>query len=203
MLSITDEALREGCERARDLFLLGRLQGPDAGRETMTAVFEALGLDDAMRGELERTAADILPVEGAPALEAVAAASVLSGVLVGLLVAASALPPDDLDLPVTRARAVPGPRTAPPRNRPPAADPAAPHGEPAARRRTGPGSVQRDLATVRREPVEHEDVDREDRQRPERIRRHEHQLRDRVQRHDRDARPAGQLVTGPDAEADE
>jgi hypothetical protein len=43
-----------------------------------------------------------VPVEGVPALEAVAASSILSGVLVGLLIADSALPSDELDLPVTR-----------------------------------------------------------------------------------------------------
>lgn len=100
MLSITDEALRDGCERARDLFLLSRLQGPEAGSLTMSAVFEALGVDEEMRARIERTAADLLPVEGVPALEAVATASVVSGILVGLLIAESAMPHDDLDLPV-------------------------------------------------------------------------------------------------------
>jgi hypothetical protein len=103
MLSITDEALREGCERARDLFMLSRLQGPDAGSRTMSAVFEALGVDEEMRARIERTAADLLPVEGVPAVEAVATASLVSGVLVGLLIAESALPHDDLDLPVRRS----------------------------------------------------------------------------------------------------
>lgn len=42
----------------------------------------------------------VVPVEGAPALEATVAASMLSGVLVGLLIADSALPSDELDLPV-------------------------------------------------------------------------------------------------------
>jgi hypothetical protein len=102
MLSISEEALREGCDRARDLFLLGRLRGPGAAAETFTAVFEALGVDGEMRAELERTVADLVPVEGVPALEAAAAASLLSGVLVGLLIADSALPSDELDLPVTR-----------------------------------------------------------------------------------------------------
>jgi hypothetical protein len=102
MLSISEEALREGCDRARDLFLLGRLRGRGAAAETFTAVFEALGVDGEMRAELERTVADLVPVEGVPALEAAAAASLLSGVLVGLLIADSALPSDELDLPVTR-----------------------------------------------------------------------------------------------------
>jgi hypothetical protein len=101
MLSITDEALRDGCERARDLFLLSRLQGPEDGSRTMSAVFEALGVDEEMRARIERTAGDLLPVEGVPALEAVATASVVSGILVGLLIAESAMPHDELDLPVT------------------------------------------------------------------------------------------------------
>jgi hypothetical protein len=101
MLSITDDALREGCERARDLFLLARLQGgPAAAGATMARVFDALGVDAEMRAELERTAADLVPVEGAPALETVASASIVSGVLVGLLIADSAVPRDELDLPV-------------------------------------------------------------------------------------------------------
>jgi hypothetical protein len=102
MLSISDDALREGCDRARDLFMLGRLQGPRAAADTFGAVLEALGVDGDMRAELERAAVDLVPVEGVPALEAVAASSILSGVLVGLLIADSALPNDELDLPVTR-----------------------------------------------------------------------------------------------------
>jgi hypothetical protein len=101
MLSISDEALREGCDRARDLFMLGRLQGADAAG-TFAAVFAALGVDPRMRADLERAVADIVPVQGAPALEAAATAAMLSGVLIGLLIADSALPSDELDLPTTQ-----------------------------------------------------------------------------------------------------
>jgi hypothetical protein len=104
MLSISDDALREGCDRARDLLMLSRLQDPASAAETFTSVFEALGIDLEMRAGLERAIADLVPVDGLPALEAAAAASMLSGVLVGLLVADSALPSDELDLPVTRPR---------------------------------------------------------------------------------------------------
>jgi hypothetical protein len=104
MLTISDDALREGCDRARDLFMLSRLQDPGSAAETFTSVFAALGLDVEMRAGLERAIAELVPVEGLPALEAAAAASMLSGVLVGLLVADSALPSDELDLPVTRGR---------------------------------------------------------------------------------------------------
>jgi hypothetical protein len=55
-----------------------------------------------MRAELERAAADLIPVDGLPALEAVAAASIVSGVLLGLLIADSALPGEELDMPVSR-----------------------------------------------------------------------------------------------------
>jgi hypothetical protein len=54
MLSIPAEALRDGCDRARDLFLLTRLQAPGPAAETFTAVFDALGVDTEMRAELER-----------------------------------------------------------------------------------------------------------------------------------------------------
>jgi hypothetical protein len=56
-----------------------------------------------MREELERAVRDLVPVEGAPALEATVAASMMSGVLVGLLIADSALPADGLNLPVSRS----------------------------------------------------------------------------------------------------
>jgi hypothetical protein len=102
MLSISDDALREGCERAQDLFKLGRLQASVDAAATFAAVFAALGVDPGMRAELERAVAAIVPVEGAPLLEAATKASMLSGVLLGLLIADSALPSDELDLPVTR-----------------------------------------------------------------------------------------------------
>ena len=102
MLTVSDQALRDGCDRARDVFLLSRLRGLGTGAETLTALFEALGVDTDMREELERAVSDLVPVSGAPTLEAVAAASMVSGVLVGLLIADSALPSDELDLPVTR-----------------------------------------------------------------------------------------------------
>jgi hypothetical protein len=102
MLTISQHALRDGCDRARDVFLLSRLRGLGSGAETLTALFAALGLDDEMRQELERAVMDLVPVSGVPALEAAAAASMVSGVLVGLLIADSALPSDELDLPVTR-----------------------------------------------------------------------------------------------------
>jgi hypothetical protein len=100
MLTISRSALREGCDRAADLFLLSRLQEPGASAETFSAVFEALGVDAEMREELERALVDLVPVKGLPSLEAAMANSMLGGVLVGWLIAASALPEDQLELPV-------------------------------------------------------------------------------------------------------
>jgi protein-disulfide isomerase-like protein with CxxC motif len=99
MLRISRSALREGCDRAADLFLLSRLQEPGASAETFSAVFAALGLDAEMRRQLERALVDLVPVQGVPSLEAAMATSMLGGVLVGWLIAASALPEDELELP--------------------------------------------------------------------------------------------------------
>jgi hypothetical protein len=103
VLSISPEALRIGCDRARDLFMLNRLQGPEAAAGTLTAVFDGLGIDDDMREELERALADLVPVKGLPALEAAASSAMLAGVLVGLLIADGTMPGDELDVPVARS----------------------------------------------------------------------------------------------------
>ena len=102
MLEISYEALREGCDRARDLFLLNRLQGPAAAAQTTDDVFDALGIDAEMREHLTRALADILPVDGMPVLEAAAWPSMLAGVLVGLLIADATTPSGELDLPIVR-----------------------------------------------------------------------------------------------------
>jgi hypothetical protein len=100
MLTISRSALSEGCDRAADLFLLSRLQEPSASAATFSAVFDALGVDTTMRRELERALVDLVPVKGVPWLEATMASSMLGGVLVGWLIAASALPEEELKLPV-------------------------------------------------------------------------------------------------------
>lgn len=100
MLSISHEALRQGCDRARDLFLLNRLQGPAAAAQTNEAVFAAMGLDDEMRQQLERAMADLVPVEGVPALQATVSSALVAGVLAGLLIADATTPSGELDLPV-------------------------------------------------------------------------------------------------------
>jgi hypothetical protein len=100
MLEISHEALREGCDRARDLFLLNRLQGPAAAAQTTEDVFEALGIDAEMREDLTRALADVVPVNGMPVLEAAASTGMLAGVLVGLLIADASTPSGELDLPI-------------------------------------------------------------------------------------------------------
>lgn len=103
MLAISPEALRVGCDRARDLFMLNRLQGSAAAAETTAAVFRAHGVDEDMREELARAVADLIPVSGVPALEQAASSAMLAGVLVGLLIADGTTPSDELDLPVVRS----------------------------------------------------------------------------------------------------
>ena len=102
MLTISDDALREGCDRARDLFLLNRLQGPEGAARTTADVFAALGIDESMRAQLSRALAELVPVNGAPALEAAASTAMLAGTLVGLLIADATTPSGELDVPVVR-----------------------------------------------------------------------------------------------------
>jgi hypothetical protein len=100
VLTISPDALRDGCERAQDLFTLNRLRDSADAAESFDAVFEALGFDVEMRKRLQEALADIVPVKGDPLLEASATMSMAAGVLIGLLIADSALPADELDLPV-------------------------------------------------------------------------------------------------------
>lgn len=103
MLQVSEEALREGCERAHDLFMLNRLRDHEDAAAGFDAAYRAHGIDAEMRADLERALTDILPVEGAPVLEATAVASMLAGVMVGLMIADSTLPAEELDLPVVPA----------------------------------------------------------------------------------------------------
>ncbi|HET8977281.1 MAG TPA: hypothetical protein VFN87_03930 [Solirubrobacteraceae bacterium] len=100
MIQISDDALREGCDRARDLFLLNRLRTPEEATAGFDAVFAALGLDEEMRAHLQETLLDLIPLRGIPVVESTAAASLQAGVLVGLLIADSSLPTEELDLPI-------------------------------------------------------------------------------------------------------
>ncbi len=104
MIQISADALRQGCERAHDLFLLNRLRAPDEAAAGFAAVYQALGVDPGMRESLEQSLVDLVPVKGVPAFEATTAAAMLAGVLVGLLIADSALPTEELDLPVAPTR---------------------------------------------------------------------------------------------------
>lgn len=104
VIRISQHALREGCERAHDLFTLNRLRGHDEAAESFDSVYRALGIDPTMREDLESALHELVPLKGVPALEATSALSMLAGVLVGLLIADSALPVEELDLPVVRTR---------------------------------------------------------------------------------------------------
>ena len=100
MIQISHDALREGCERAHDLFLLNQLRAADEAAVCFAAVYHALGLDLEMREGLEQALEELVPVKGVPTLEAATVGGMLTGVLVGLLIADSALPTEELDLPV-------------------------------------------------------------------------------------------------------
>jgi hypothetical protein len=100
MIQIDAAALREGCERAHDLFLLNRLRDHDEAAAAFEAVYTAFGLDPSMRETLQAAITDLLPVRGIPALEMSTVMGMMAGVLVGLLIADSAMPADELDMPV-------------------------------------------------------------------------------------------------------
>lgn len=103
MITIPPEALREGCERAHDLFMLNRLRTHEDAAHSFDAVFQALGIDEAMREQLHDALLEMVPVKGDPLLEVGTAMSMVAGVLVGLLIADSTLPSDELDLPAAAA----------------------------------------------------------------------------------------------------
>jgi hypothetical protein len=100
VIQISDDALRHGCERAQDLFLLNRLRDATEAEAGFDAVYRALGVDPEMRERLQEALLDLVPVRGVPVIETTAVTSMLAGVLVGLLIADSTLPGEELDLPV-------------------------------------------------------------------------------------------------------
>jgi hypothetical protein len=100
MLSISPDTLREGCERAQDLFSLNSRRERAEAADSFDAVFEALGFDYPMRARLQDTLTELVPVKGDAMLEANTTMSMAAGVLIGLLIADSSLPADELDLPV-------------------------------------------------------------------------------------------------------
>jgi hypothetical protein len=84
--------------------MLNRLRGHEQAAESFEAVYHSLGIDPGMREQLESALEELVPVKGVPALEATTTVSMLAGVLVGLLIADSAFPLDELDLPVSPTR---------------------------------------------------------------------------------------------------
>jgi hypothetical protein len=100
MIRIDPTALREGCERAHDLFLLNRLRDHDEAAAAFEAVYTAFGVDPSMREQLESAVMELVPVRGIPELEVAAVMGIMAGVLVGLLIADSALPADEFEIPV-------------------------------------------------------------------------------------------------------
>jgi hypothetical protein len=101
VLNISDDSLREGCERAHDLFTLNSARERGAASDGFDAVFEAFGFDYPMRARLQDALVELVPVKGDPMLETSTTMSMAAGVLVGLLIADSTLPADELDLPLT------------------------------------------------------------------------------------------------------
>lgn len=77
--------------------MLNRLRPPDEAATGFAAVYEALGVDPEMRERLEEALRGMVPVEGLPVLEATMLGAMAGGVLVGLLIADSALPIEELD----------------------------------------------------------------------------------------------------------
>jgi hypothetical protein len=101
MLHISEEAMREGADRAADLFRLERLSSHEAAAAVVDGLWNAFGIGPEQRQVLVTRLAELLPVSGAPELEASASWGLAAGVLVGLLMADSATPLDALgDLPV-------------------------------------------------------------------------------------------------------
>ena len=101
MLHISDEALREGSERARDLFALGRLSSQEDAAEVFQRLWTAFGIGPEKLQELLDELAQIMPISGVPEIEAPLSWGLTAGVLVGLIIADSATPLDELgDLPI-------------------------------------------------------------------------------------------------------
>jgi hypothetical protein len=91
MLRVDDETLREGLDRAADLFKLHRLSTHDDAELLAAAVFANYGIDEIRHRELMVSLVEMLPVSGDPLAEGLMASSMSAGVLVGLLIANAAL----------------------------------------------------------------------------------------------------------------
>jgi hypothetical protein len=91
MLQIDHPTLREGLARAEDLLKLHRLSSPEEAQELASAVLGNFGIDELGRIEMNDALRQMLPIQGDPVVETVMTSSMLSGVLVGLLIAGAAL----------------------------------------------------------------------------------------------------------------
>lgn len=101
MLNIPEQALRDGSERACDLFRLGRLSSPQDAEAALAALWRAFGIGPGQLQQLSDYLSDIVPISGVPEIEAPMSWGLAAGVLVGLLIADSAMPLDALgDLPI-------------------------------------------------------------------------------------------------------
>jgi hypothetical protein len=101
VLSISEQAMRDGAERACDLFRLGRLSSPADAEAAFTGLWGAFGIGPEQQRALAEYLADLLPISGVPEVEAPMTWGLAAGVLVGLLIADSATPLDAFgDLPV-------------------------------------------------------------------------------------------------------
>ncbi len=101
MLKISEQALREGAERACDLFRLGRLRTPEGAEDVYQALWQAFGINEDQQQVLAAYLADLVPIQGLPDVEGPMRWGLAAGVLVGLLLADSAAPPDAIgDVPV-------------------------------------------------------------------------------------------------------
>jgi hypothetical protein len=92
MLTVDDETLRMGLERAGDLFRLHRLSAFVDAEAMASAVFANFGLDDEKRELLIEALVDMLPITGDSVVQGLMASSMCAGVLVGLLIADAAVP---------------------------------------------------------------------------------------------------------------
>ena len=102
MLKITPEALEEGVQRATDIFYLQGLRSRKDAAEEIENIWAAFGVNPEQRERLLLSALAIVPIEGDTEVEAHMLWGVLAGVLIGLIIADSATPLEELDIPTYR-----------------------------------------------------------------------------------------------------
>ena len=94
---ITEQEMREGVQRARDLFMLQRLRPAAEAEAGFDVLWQRFGISPESRDELISHLVELLPVSGVPEIEGPATWGLLAGVLVGLMIADSATPVDGFD----------------------------------------------------------------------------------------------------------